>query len=245
MKEVPECYENKVGNPIIVALDKAGKEGAIQIIKKLGRRVWGYKLGALLLRHGTSLIDEILERVGSVNLLLDLQFTGTPDFIEEAIYTYSLYSTEISYIVVNASAGPPGIRRAIESARISRILVGSVLDSLRLYDVKYIYGTNFREEKSLEFALMAKQEGAHGIYCSSRDLEFLSHYPQLQDFTKIVYGVRPEWDPNHGTHIHIMTPKEVMERGATKFVIGSTIRDAENINVVERILKEVQNVKQR
>ncbi|RLC35426.1 MAG: hypothetical protein DRZ76_00010 [Candidatus Nealsonbacteria bacterium] len=244
MKEAPECYV--IDNSIIVALDKAGKEGAIQIIKELGRKVWGYKLGALLLRYGPSLIDEIKANVGSVNLFVDLQFTGVEDFIMEAITAYSLYSTDISYIVVNASAGPPGIRRAVESAKLTRILVGSVLDSLSPYDVKYMYGTNFPEEKTLDFALMAKQEGAHGIYCSVRDLEFLSRHAKLRDFTKIVYGVRPEWDQDHGTHAHVMTPKEVMERGATKFVIGSTIRNAKNkIRAVERIIREVQKAKQR
>ncbi|MDO8559348.1 MAG: orotidine 5'-phosphate decarboxylase / HUMPS family protein [bacterium] len=240
MKEIPDLYKNNLGNPIILALDKAGKEGAIEIITELGRNVWGYKLGALLLKHGVPLLEEIRKEAGSVNLFIDLQFTGTPDFIIEAIGNYALYSTEISYIVVNAAAGPPGIKAAVDTTRITRILVGSVIDSLSIYDIKYIYGTDFPEEKTLQFAKMAKAEEADGIYCSSRDLEILSHYPDLRNLTKIVYGVRPSWDKNHGTHKYIMTPREAIERGATKFVIGGTIRDAKDkIAVVKKILEEI------
>lgn len=52
-EKMSEYYRDRLNNPIIVALDKAGKEGAIQIIKELGRNVWGFKLGALLLWHRT------------------------------------------------------------------------------------------------------------------------------------------------------------------------------------------------
>ena len=231
--------KDHIGNPIIVALDSAGKDGAVQIIKELGRSVWGFKLGVLLLQHGTSLIDEIREKVGSVNLFVDLEFTGTPDFIREAVSIYSLYASDISYVVVNASSGPEGIRAAVETVKIPRVLVGSVLDSLRIGDVNLVYGSYFREEKTLQFAKMAREEGAYGIYCSVKDLEFLSQYPELNDFTKIVYGVRPKWDKDHGTHKYVMTPKEAMLRGATKFVIGGTIRKAEDkVKAAERIRKE-------
>lgn len=254
MKEVPSRYEHMVDNPIIVALDKAGKEGAIQIIKKLGRRVWGYKLGALLLQYGAPLIGEIKKEVSryiggsdvSLNFLIDLQFTGTSDFIREAISSFSLYSNDISFIVVNASSGPESVRVAVETARLSKILVGAPLDSLRTFDVQAIYGTSIRQEKALQFALMGKQEGAAGLCCSVIDLEFLSQYQELKDFKIYVYGVRLEGDLDHGTHKFVMTPKEVKERGADKFIMGRPIRDARNkIAMVNRILKEVQKAKQR
>lgn len=236
-------YSKQLGNPIIVALDGAGKDGAIEIIKELGRSVWGFKLGALLLRHGTSLIEEIRERIGSVNLFADLQFTGTPDFIREAVLSYSLYAGDIRYIVVSATSGPEGIRVAVKTSRISQILVGSVLDSLRISDVNYVFGTYLREEKTLQFAIMAKEERAHGIYCSAKDLEFLSQYSELQGFPKIVYGVRPTWDKKHGTHKFVMTPREAMERGATKFVIGGTIREAKDQKeAVKLILDELKEL---
>lgn len=237
-------YRKQLGNPIIVALDGAGKDGAIEIIKELGRTVWGYKLGALLLRHGVSLIDEIRERIGSsVNLFIDLQFTGTPNFIHEAVLLYAPYCADIRYIVVSANSGPEGVRTAVETSRISKILVGSVLDSLKISDVYYVFGTYFREQKTLQFAMMAKEGHAHGIYCSANDLVTLSQYSELKDFTKVVYGVRPKWDKKHGTHRHVLTPREAMELGATKFVIGGTIREAKDRKeAVMLILDELKDV---
>lgn len=238
MIEMHIPYAKALNNPIILSLDSAGEDGAIEIIRELGRNVWGYKLGALLYRTGPALLERIQKEVGSVNLFIDLQFTGNPETIAEAIVTYSLY-TDVSYIVVNASAGPPGIQAAVETSKLSRVLVGSVIDSLSIYDIKYIYGTDIPEEVTLRFAKMAKAEGANGIYCSSGDLEMLSHYPKLDALTKIVYGVRPRWDSNHGTHKSVLTPREVMARGATKFVIGGTIRDAKDkVKAAKRIQKE-------
>lgn len=231
----------KPSNPIILALDKAGKEGAIQTILEVGRNVWGYKIGqALIYRYGISLFGEIRERCGSVNLLIELQLMGTPRSIIDTISVFSLYGTEIGYIVVNANSGSSGIKAAVQTARLSRVLVGSVLDSLDFYDIKYIYDTNFPEEKTFQFAMMAKQEKAAGICFPSRDLEFLSRYSRFNDLIKIVFGVRPSWYPDQGTHEHVLTPREARERGADMFVIGDPIMRAEDKKkAIERILEEI------
>ena len=88
---------------------------------------------------------------------------------------------------------------------------------------------------------MEKEEGAEGIYCSAKDLEFLSSYPEFKKFIKIVYGVRPRGDLDKGTHKYVMTPMEAVNRGATKFVLGGTIRRAEDKNkAVEKILRDIR-----
>ncbi len=70
-----------VKNPIIVALDGMNKEEVIATIQELGRKVWGYKLSALLFKEGTGLLDEIQKITGALNLVIDLQFIGTPNVI--------------------------------------------------------------------------------------------------------------------------------------------------------------------
>jgi len=71
-------------NPIIAALDDMGKQEIIDTIKELGRKVWGYKLSAAMLEEGVSLLKDIEEQAGAVNLFIDLQLSGTPEFIKEA-----------------------------------------------------------------------------------------------------------------------------------------------------------------
>lgn len=195
------------------------------------------------------MIDEIRKEVSksigtsdvSLNLLVDLELVGTPDFIREAISVFSPYSSFIRYIVVNANSGPEGIKAAVETTRLSKILVGSALDSLRRSDVNLLHGTYIREEVAFRFALMAQDEGAFGLYCSSKDSTYLSQYSELKDFKRVVYGVRPKWDTDHGTHKYVETPKQVMERGASNFVLGSTIRKAKNrTKAVKKILEELK-----
>ena len=223
------------GNPIIVALDKLGKGEAIKIIEELGRNVWGFKLGTLLLSEGVVLLDEIIEKTGSQNLLVDLEFTGTPDFIKDAVSIYARHAG-VSHIVVSASSGPEGIRAAVQTAVMSKILVGSVLDSLSPYDIHFLHGTYLREEIALRIAYMAQNEKAYGLYCSAEEVINLSSRPKLKDFPRFVYGVRLEGDSDHGTHEKVLTPKEALGWGADKLVIGRFITQAKNrLEAVKKI----------
>lgn len=226
-------------NPIIVALDRMDKEETIASMKELGRSVWGYKLSALLIQEGVGVIKEIEKGVGSVNLFVDIQLIGIPRFMQEMALMLS--QPGVRFISCNAASGPEGIRAAVGKAMISRVLVGSILSSLSITDVKFLFDTTFREIKTYEFARMALECGASGIYCSAEELQFLSHYPEIQKIDKIVVGIRPEWYQDPGDHRSVVTPNVAMKLGATFLVIGSPITKAKNKKeAVEKILSEIQ-----
>lgn len=227
-----------VRNPIIVALDRMDKEETISSMIELGKSVWGYKLSALLLREGIGVISEIEKRVGLVNLFIDLQFVGIPRFMREI--TSMLSHPAVRFISCNAASGPEGIRAAVESAHISKVLVGSILSSLGIADVNFLFGTPYREIKTHESTLMALECGAAGIYCSAEELQFLSRYSDTKKADKIVVGIRPKWYPDFGDHKFVVTPNIAMELGATYLVIGAPITKAENKKeAAERIRSEI------
>ena len=178
-------------------------------------------------------------------LMLDFQLMGTPDSISRINSTFAPYLlTNIRYVVVNGAAGASGVRSAIGAVRNGRkILVGSALSSLPPAEVKKIYNRS-SEEVTLDFAELALRVGAGGICCSVSDLDYLREgLPEAfksREFTIAVYGVRPSWHPDFGTHRVVMTPREAMEKGADLLIIGSPIRKAKNKRAaVRKILKEI------
>ncbi|MFH1780970.1 MAG: orotidine 5'-phosphate decarboxylase / HUMPS family protein, partial [Candidatus Nealsonbacteria bacterium] len=226
-------------NPIIVALDGMTKEETIACMHELGKSVWGYKLSGLIIKEGMNAIHEIKTNVGLVNLFIDLQLVGIPRFMREI--TSMLSCPEVRFISCNAASGPEGIRASVEKAYTSRVLVGSILSSLGIADVKFIFDTPYREIKTYEFTRMAMECGAGGIYCSAEELQFLSHYPETKKIEKIVVGIRPEWYPDLGDHKVVVTPKVAMGLGANFLVIGSPITKAQNKKeAAEKILSEIQ-----
>jgi len=231
----------RYANPIIVALDEMEKEEVITTVRELGKKVWGYKLAGVVLKEGTRILDEIQKEVGLVNLFLDLQLSGTPEFIREAISIFS--RPEVHFISCNAISGPVGIRTAFQTAHLTKILVGSTLSSLSIADIKFLFDTIHREIKAYEFARLVRETRAYGLYCAAEELDYLFHQSELNDITKVGVGIRPEWYPDKGYHTYTLTSKAVLERRATYFVIGDPITKAENkIEAVERILKDIEYI---
>jgi orotidine-5'-phosphate decarboxylase len=242
-ENIYEGYKKRLGNPIIVALDRMQKEEAIKIIEELGREVWGYKLDALVIEHGISLFREIENRVGIVNLFVDLRFSGPPRAIRQSVI--ACLHPSVAFVSVNFTSGVQGIRAAAETGRTSRVLVYSLDSSLSITDVNFIFNMPFRYIQSFKAAQMVKEAGAHGLYLAASELEFLSHpdyHEVIKDIPEIVaVGIRPKNYPDRGVHKFVMTPAEAISRGATKVVIGSPITKARNkLRAVSKILKEIE-----
>ena len=233
--------DKTIGNPLIVGLDWLSEADTIATIRELNKKVHAFKLSVRVLED-RGIIERIRNAAGSVNLFLDLQLVGTDRYIYETVLLYSC--PEVRYITVNAVTGPASIKAACRAAKISRILVGTILSSLDIATVNLIFGTVYREVKTHALALMAKEAGAYGMFCSSEELDFLSRQAEIRDFCKVAVGIRPEWHPDRGYHSYVMTPREAMRRGADFFVIGSLITTAEmKVAAVEMILAELSEAK--
>ncbi len=152
------------------------------------------------------------------------------------------------FIVCNAAAGTLAIRKAVATACISQILVGSSLSSLGVADINLIFGTPHREIKAYEFAILTRETKAYGLFCAAEELDYLSRQSGLRGIPMIAVAIRPDSYPDKGEHTFTLTPNQAMERGATFLVIGDPITKLQNwidpkpqskTEAVERILAEI------
>lgn len=228
-------------SPIIVALDRMSKEEAIEIMKELGRSVWGYKLSRLANVPG--IFEEIQDKAGSVNLFIDQILSGPPSAIRENIQDY--LHPSVRFVSVNFTSGIKGIKAAVEAGRILKILVYSIDSSLSITDINFIFNTPFRYIQAFKAAQMVKESGAYGLHCAAHELDFLAHpdFAEIKSIPKIVVAIRPEWFEDKGVHEFVMTPREAMAKGAEKLVIGEPITKAKDkLGAVKRIMEGISSV---
>ena len=131
-------------NKIILALDTANLEEAINITKKIKDKIFTVKLGLEFFNaHGKNGIKEF-NKIGVSNLMLDLKLKDIPETVYKAIK--ALDNIEFSYLTIHGQGG----KKLIESAKKAaseikskpKIMMVTILTSLSDSDLKDIGNQN-------------------------------------------------------------------------------------------------------
>ncbi len=89
------------------------------------------------------------------------------------------------------------------------------------------YGRS-RNEEVYSRALTAREFGFDGVVCSAEDLDYLNSHEDTEVLEKVVAGIRPLWAVPNGQQ-NIVTPRDAINRGATRLVCGSPITKDYNL----------------
>jgi orotidine-5'-phosphate decarboxylase len=190
---------------IIVALDTASPEAALETIGSLSGAVGMFKVGMELFpRGGPEFVRRIRE--AGHDVFLDLKFHDIPNTVAGAVR--SAVALGARFVTVHASGGRDMLAAAAEAARgtATTILGVTVLTSLNdadLAEVGFSAGTG---DSVLRLADLAVTAGAGGLVCSAKE----------------VAGVRARV----GAGVVLVTPGEAIRRGADYLVIGRPITAA-------------------
>lgn len=212
---------------IIVALDHATKQQALNFLPELDPELCRIKIGSILFTHyGPSLIKKIKQRGFSV--FLDLKFHDIPQTVAGACRA----AAELGVWMVNVhiSGGREMMRAAREAiqafpAQKRPLLIGvTVLTSLNDLDLSLIGYSEPVSTTVLHFAKLAHAAGLDGVVCSAHEVACLrENLPR--DFLLVVPGIRlPE--EAIGDQKRVMTPHAACAAGADYLVIGRPITQA-------------------
>lgn len=211
---------------IIVALDNMSKEQALALMATLAQFVGMFKVGLEMITKGAH-VDLIREgRVMGAGMFLDGKFKDIPNTMAQAAKAAS--ELGVKFFNVHASAGPAGMKAAVENRGSAGVLAVTVLTSMDEEACYNVYG-DFVSPKVLKFAQRAHEAGVSGLICSPKDLENLRGGAGLQGMLKVTPGIRPVWAAV-GDQKRITTPADAIRAGADFLVIGRPITDPpENI----------------
>lgn len=209
-------------SPVIVALDFASAEPALNLVSRLSPDLCRLKVGKeLFTRSGPALVETLQQR--GFEVFLDLKFHDIPNTVAAAIRA----AAELGVWMVNIHAG--GGRRMMEAAAGALeglghkpLLIGvTVLTSLSDADLAELGYGETAAERVQRLAALAADSGLDGVVCSALEAEALRS-ARGDDFCLVTPGIRLAGDAA-GDQRRVVTPADARALGSDYLVIGRSI----------------------
>jgi orotidine-5'-phosphate decarboxylase len=233
---------------LIVALDYARADSALQLVKQLAGLPVIFKVGSELFLHaGPALVRELVHQ--KCRVFLDLKFHDIPNTVVSAARQAATLQVEL--FTLHLSGGSAMVRAVREELdqipELRPKLIGvSVLTSFD--DVRWAEVTRAMTshavtaaESVLGLVESGSSWGIDGLVCSALELE------SVRRIAPTLYTVIPGIRPTLGAPVRgddqsrIMSPRDAALAGASSIVMGRPITQASDPRkVVEQVLAELQ-----
>jgi orotidine-5'-phosphate decarboxylase len=225
-----------VADKIIVALDVATKEKALELVQELRDQISFFKIGLqLYTAEGPEIVRAVLAT--SSKVWLDLKLYDIPNTVAGAVKSASHLGAHM--LTIHLSGGSEMIRAATDARANDIVILGvTVLTSSTEQTLREIGIADNVADQVLRLARLGTQAGIDGVVASPHEIKTLRS--EFGDKIKIaVQGIRPRW-AEPGDQKRFMTPREALEAGADYIGIGRPITAHQNPReAVERILEEL------
>lgn len=233
---------------IILALDLAEQEKALDIVERVGAHINIFKVGAeLFTSAGPKIIEEIHKRGKKV--FLDLKYHDIPNTVSRAaeaaaelgVYMFSVHALggyemmrQAAQALVKAS-----LKKNIDKPRLLGVTILTSIDQVALQNELGIGQRMNTQVRHL--AGLVLKAGLDGVIASPHDVETVRAHCG-RGFLIITPGIRPSWTPQDDQK-RTMTPKEALKKGADYLVIGrAVLSQPDPVSALERIKEEIADV---
>ena len=226
-----------ITDKIIVALDVATKEKALQLVEQLRQEISFFKVGLqLYTAEGPEIVRAILSTGAKV--WLDLKLYDIPNTVARAVESANRLGVHM--LTIHLSGGSEMVHAATSVRADSMLLLGvTVLTSATEQTLREIGIAETVENQVLHLARLGVKAGIDGLVASPHELKKLRL--EFGDQIKIaVQGIRPAW-AEPGDQKRFMTPREAVQAGADYIGIGRPITEHPKPNeAVAKILDELR-----
>ena len=196
-------------NPIILALDTANLDEAINITKKIKDKIYTVKLG---LEFWNAFGKEGVKKFNQINInniFLDLKLADTPNTVKKSIM--ALDGINFEYLTVHSFAGSESIKKAKEAAKKLnpnlKILAVTLLTSIDETELKSRMKINSKVE-DLVLNLAKNSSEADGFIASGMESKMLrENFPNHLIFTP---GIRMPGDDTNEQK-RVVSPAEALK----------------------------------
>ena len=224
---------------IILALDTANLEDALNITSKIKNKIFTIKLGLEFFNaHGKEGVKKFNE-IGITNLLLDLKLKDIPETVYKAIK--ALDDIKFGFLTIHGQGGKAMINKAKKAAEEiksrPKIMMVTILTALSDEDLKVMGNNNPVATQVEKLANLAKEMDVN-VICSGHEAKFVRKIlgPNLLIFTP---GIRMKKDGKHDQK-RVCTPIESIKNGSDKIIMGRSLLKGdieENLNKVAESIK--------
>jgi orotidine-5'-phosphate decarboxylase len=226
----------KAADKIIVALDVATKERALELVEQLRGEISFFKIGLqLYTAEGPEVVGAVLATGAKV--WLDVKLYDIPNTVARAVEAAGTLGVQM--LTIHLSGGSDMIRAATAARTNNMLLLGvTVLTSATEQTLREIGIADRVEDQVLRLAKLGVEAGIDGLVASPHELKML----RAEFSTKIklvVPGVRPSWS-EPSDQKRVTTAREALDSAADYLVIGRPIVLHQNpLEAVVKILDEM------
>jgi orotidine-5'-phosphate decarboxylase len=225
-------------NNIIVALDVATSEKALELVEQLRDQISFFKIGLqLYTAEGPGMVRAVLST--GARVWLDLKLYDIPNTVARAVESASALGAQM--LTIHLSGGSEMIRAATAARPKSVLLLGvTVLTSATEQTLREIGITSKVDQQVLRLAKLGVESGIDGVVASPHEIKMLRS--EFGDRIKIaVPGIRPAWSVA-GDQKRVMTPRAALEAGADYLVIGRPVTaHSQPGEAVKKIIEELSD----
>jgi orotidine-5'-phosphate decarboxylase len=226
-------------NPVYCGIDTIDLAQATKLIRSIAGGpkpvVGGIKFGLeFFLAHGAPGVrcafpDPV--RATGVGFFLDLKLHDIPNTVAGGIR--AVVDLAPTFITIHASGGRDMLKAAVEEAGTQaakhslprpKLLGVTVLTSLDRSDLEATGVNADPSDQVVRLAGLARDSGLDGVICSPLEIAVLRQQCG-SDFVLMVPGIRPAGSAADDQK-RAMTPRQAVELGATKLVVGRPIYQA-------------------
>ena len=222
-----------------IALDANNNKRNIEVVKKLNKFVYGFKVGyrSFYNKDADKLIAEIKGKKSK--LFLDLKLHDIPNTVSSAIE--SLKNINPDFITLHISGGEEMLKVALKNIKKfnlkTKVLGVTLLTSLDGKDSKKIYGTKDTDKLIKKLALIASNAKIAGLICSGQDLKSLKSFKKLLKVTPGVKLLDRKDDQKRVSFVH-----DALNNGANFVVIGRELINARDpMKLLNEYNKQYEN----
>ena len=218
---------------VVLSADDYNKEGLLDLVKKIGDRVYCVKIHNLYDLYGPQIVSD-LRKAGAKKVWVDAKLHDIPNAVK--LRAQALAESGCDIITVHASGGTEMMQAAKEGFGKGKVFAVTALTSLDDATIQNIYNAQDAQELVMRLAPMVKLAGVDGLVCSPKEIAILRANPDYRYLELAVPGIR---STGVGTddQKRFDTPANALSAGANFLVIGRQITKAldpeEAVNVLE------------
>ena len=180
----------KPADKIIVALDVATKEKALDLVEQLRAEISFFKIGLqLYTAEGPEIVRAVLSTGAKV--WLDLKLYDIPNTVARAVESASTLGVQM--LTIHLSGGSKMIHAATAARANDMLLLGvTVLTSATEQTLREIGITDTVDDQVIRLAKLGTAAGIDGVVASPHEIKALRR--EFGERIKIaVQGIRPSW----------------------------------------------------
>lgn len=220
--------------PIFVAVDTNNHKRASEIINATKNYIYGAKFGLEFFcsKGGREAVKKFKNK--NIKIFLDLKLKDIPNTVYKAIK--SLRDISPDYLTIHASGGLEMMKAAkkaqSETNKKMKILAVTILTSLTNKDLKQMGSNTPIQTQVQKLAQTARLAKIHGIVCSAHEIKRVKKVSK--NFEIVVPGIRISNKVQDQKRV--MSPKQALELGATRLVIGRDITKGNPKTNIKKVL---------